>query len=190
MLRRLSRRRLLGRSCQVSAPDLRSSSRSRGWYRSWRRLSRPEPRPGGRHGPLFLGVPLRAVCAAASAPWGPGAPLACAPHVRRGRVPLTSVARLFRAFLRAFSVPAFAPPLLLHPIPRFAYPPIILRCAKAFARLVGASLRRLRRGRPCGPRFLGVPLRAVCAAHLRRGAPVPLRLVRCVSGTAGSRSLR
>ena len=115
ILRRLSRRRRLGRSCLVSARNLRSSSHFSGRYRSWRRLSCPEPRPGSRRGPLFLGGPLRALCACASTPWGPGAPLACATHVGHGRVPLTSVARLFRAFLRAFSVPDFAPPLLLHP---------------------------------------------------------------------------
>ena len=28
----------------------------------------------------------------------------------------------------------------------------------------------------CGPRFLGVPLRALCAARLRTGAPLPLSL--------------
>ena len=124
ILRRLSRRRRLGRSCLVSARNLRSSSHFSGRYRSWRRLSCPEPRPGSWRGPLFLGGPLRALCACASTPWGPGAPLACATHVGHGRVPLTSVARLFRAFLRVFSVPDFAPPLLLHPLPCYDFPSI------------------------------------------------------------------
>ena len=50
-----------------------------------------------------------------------------------------------------------------------------------------SSLSRPRSGRrPCGPLFLGAPLRALCAAHCRVGAPLPLPLVRLMSCTAGS----
>ena len=49
----------------------------------------------------------------------------------------------------------------------------------------GASLGCRRHGRTCGPTFLGVPLHAVCASHWRRGAPEPLRLVRCAPAWPG-----
>ena len=57
------------------------------------------------------------------------------------------------------------------------------------------SWRRLSRPAPrpgsrLGPRILGAPLRALCAAHRRVGAPLPLPLVRRMSCTAGSRPLR
>ena len=47
---------------------------------SWRRLSCPAARPGSRHGPLFLGVPIRLPGVMPCAPWGPGAPSAYASH--------------------------------------------------------------------------------------------------------------
>ena len=91
----------------------------------------------------------------------------------------------FRAVLRASSAPDFAPPLLLHPLPRFAFPSIILRSAKAFARLAGVSLRRLRRGRACGPLFLGAPLRVLCADTPARWGPAAPSA--CVSHVAHGR---
>ena len=55
---------------------------------------------------------------------------------------------------------------------------------------VGVSLRQCGTKGACGPLCLGAPLHAICTAYLRRGAPEPLRLVCCMSGEAGSRSLR
>ena len=55
---------------------------------------------------------------------------------------------------------------------------------------IGVSLRQYGIKGTCGPLCLGGPLHAICAAHLLRGAPEPLRFVCRMSGEAGSHSLR
>ena len=181
-LRRLSRRRCPGRLRAVRrAGGSVGALRFCGRYRSWRKLSRPESRPGFvRAGPHSLTDPLP--CTAGSV-----YPLSFGRYVSDAVPPGR----------RAFAPPNFDPLLLLHPHSRQRLPRQFRheRTAARQASRVRVSLRRLRRGRTCGPLFLALRFcpalppacpQSVCAAVRRRLSKT--REVPC--GGYGARSLR
>ena len=152
-----------------------------GRYRSWRKLSRPESRPGFvRAGPHSLTDPLP--CTAGSV-----YPLSFGRYVSDAVPPGR----------RAFAPPNIDPLLLLHPYSRGAFfaGSDNERTAARQASRVRVSLRRLRRGRTCGPLFLALRFcpalppawpQSVYAAVRRRLSKT--REVPC--GGYGARSLR
>ena len=181
-LRRLSRRRCPGRLRAVRrAGGSVGALRFCGRYRSWRKLSRSESRPGFvRAGPHSLTDPLP--CTAGSV-----YPLSFGRYVSDAVPPGR----------RAFAPPNFDPLLLLHPHSRQRLPRQFRheRTAARQASRVRVSLRRLRRGRTCGPLFLALRFcpalppacpQSVCAAVRRRLSKT--REVPC--GGYGARSLR
>ncbi len=142
-LRRLSHRHCLGRPWAVRRAGVSVGIlRFCGRYRSWRKLSRPEARPGFvRAGPHSLTAPLP--CTAGSV-----YPLCFGRYVSDAVPPGR----------RAFAPPNFDPLLLLHPHSPQRLPHLFRheRTAAQQASCVRVSLRRLRRGRTCGPLFLAL----------------------------------
>ena len=159
-LRRLSRRRLLGRSGQVSLQGRRSACTlaAGGTRRGAGSLAR-------RRGPV-VGTGLSSSESLSAFPVrrdsrrGAPEPLRRLRRIRScGRVPLTSVVRLIRASSGALRRRASHRRFSSRQLTRAPSSASPFASPRHVARLVGVSLRRLRHGRTGGPRFLGAPIR-------------------------------